>query len=223
MIFLVEGLLTVGIAVSAFYFMTDSIQSASWLSDEEKSLAEARIKAENVVSTEVVDSMDSRALRSAIFSIPVLLNGLVLLFTNITVQGLAVFLPTIVRTMFPHHSIVVVQLLSAPPVFLAALSVLVLCFMAWKTSQRGLFIIVAALVSVIGFAIWTATDHTQVRLRYGASFLVGFGSFAIGGLCLGWTTANCPSDTARAGSLSAAGLIGNVYVLFLPIVNLPAK
>lgn len=215
MIFLVEGLVTVGVGIAAYFLVTDSIQSAPWLTKEEKALAEARIKAENVVSTEVVESMRLTTLLGAIFNVPVLFNGLILLFTQVTVQGMAVFLPSIVRTMFPHRSVVVLQLLSAPPVFLAAISTLMLCYLARKTGQRGLFVLVAAFTSATGFAIWVATDHHQAHLRYGAAFLVGFGSFVLGALCLGWTSANCPSDTARAGSISAVGVIGNVCVLLV--------
>lgn len=62
MIFAIEGIITCGISLIAFITLTDRPATARWLSQEEKDLAIARVKAERVATTEVLDKLDKRKL-----------------------------------------------------------------------------------------------------------------------------------------------------------------
>jgi hypothetical protein len=97
MIFIIEGIITCGLSLIAFFTLTDRPSSAKWLTAEEKELAIARIKSERVGTTEVLDKMDKKKLLAGIFNPVVLGTSFIFLLDNITVQGLAFFLPTIVR------------------------------------------------------------------------------------------------------------------------------
>ena len=97
MIFIIEGIITCGLALIAFFTLTDRPATARWLSAEERELAIARIKSERVGTTEVLDKMDSKKLVRGIFNPVVLATSLIFLLDNVTVQGLAFFLPTIVK------------------------------------------------------------------------------------------------------------------------------
>ena len=97
MIFIIEGIITCGLSLIAFVTLTDRPSSAKWLTAEEKELAIARIKSERVGTTEVLDKMDKKKLLAGIFNPVVLGTSFIFLLDNITVQGLAFFLPTIVR------------------------------------------------------------------------------------------------------------------------------
>lgn len=97
MIFIIEGIITCGLALIAFFTLTDRPATARWLSAEERELAIARVKSERVGATEVLDKMDSKKLVRGIFNPVVLATSMIFLLDNVTVQGLAFFLPTIVR------------------------------------------------------------------------------------------------------------------------------
>lgn len=90
--------------------MTDRPETARWLNAEEKALAIARVKSENVGSTEVLDKMDKTKVMRGIFNPNTIVISFMFLFNNITVQGLAFFLPTIVTTIYPDASVVRRQL-----------------------------------------------------------------------------------------------------------------
>lgn len=77
-----------------FFLLPESPEHASWLTPEEKALAAARIKSENVGSTEVIDQMHGSVVRHAMFNPTTLINCFIFLLDNIVVQGLGFFLPT---------------------------------------------------------------------------------------------------------------------------------
>lgn len=103
MIFIIEGIITCGLAIIAFFTLTDRPATARWLSAEERELAIARVKSERVGATEVLDKMDSKKLVRGIFNPVVLATSMIFLLDNVTVQGLAFFLPTIVRVSILNH------------------------------------------------------------------------------------------------------------------------
>jgi MFS family permease len=133
-IFLIEGIITTIIGIAAYCLMTDRIETAKWLSQEEKDLAVARIKREQVGATVVLDKLNTRAIKQGIFAPTTLTIGMIFLLNNITVQGLAFFTPTIVRTIFPNKSTVHQQLFTVPPYVVGAVFTLVVscevCFEA---------------------------------------------------------------------------------------------
>ncbi|KAG6996011.1 putative transporter [Fusarium oxysporum f. sp. conglutinans] len=122
MIFAIEGICTIGLALIAFFTMTDRPSTARWLSEEEKDLAIARIKSERVGATEVLEKFSWKLARRGISSPVTIGTSTIFLFTNITVQGLAFFAPTIVRTIYPNHSVVQQQLRTVPPYIVGTFS-----------------------------------------------------------------------------------------------------
>ena len=102
MVFAIEGIITIGLAVIAFFTLTDSPETARWLTPEEKELAINRVLSERVGTTELLDKLDQAKTLRGIFNPVVLSTSLALLLVQITVQGFAFFLPTIIRTIYPH-------------------------------------------------------------------------------------------------------------------------
>lgn len=87
MIFLVEGIITVGLSAIAFLTLTDRPETARWLSQGEKDLAIARVKSERVGQTQVLDGIDKAKMLRGIFSPTTMMVSAIFLLNNITVQG----------------------------------------------------------------------------------------------------------------------------------------
>ena len=102
MIFVIEGIITVGLSVMAFFTMTDRPETATWLTEDEKNIVTARVKSERVATTALLDKMDRAKLWKGILNPVTLVVAFLFLLNNITVQGLAFFLPTIVSTIYPR-------------------------------------------------------------------------------------------------------------------------
>lgn len=93
--FLVEGIITIGLALISFFTLTDRPETAKWLTQEEKDLAIARIKSERVGTSQVLDRIDKQKFLRGVFSPVTLIVSAIFLLDNITVQGLAFFAPTV--------------------------------------------------------------------------------------------------------------------------------
>ena len=52
------------------------------------------------------DKMDTKKLLRGIFSPVTLGTAFIFLLDNVTVQGLAFFAPTIVKTIYPHNTVI---------------------------------------------------------------------------------------------------------------------
>lgn len=132
-------------------------------------LAIARVKSENVGSTTVLDKMDKTKVLRGIFSPATMAVSVIFLLDNITVQGLAFFLPTIVRTIYPGTSVISQQLRTVPPYVVSISTVLLFPYLSWKMDKRLIFFILSAPLMMVsrllrlGFA-WSRLLCTNERV-----------------------------------------------------------
>jgi MFS family permease len=207
MIFAIEGIITCGLSIIAFFTLTDRPSTARWLSQEEKDLAIARVKSERIGTSEVLDGIDKPKLLRGILSPVTLATAFIFLLNNITVQGLAFFAPTIVATIYPKATVISQQLHTVPPYVIGAFFVVLFNFLSWKTDKRNIYITISTPLTMIGYIIFLATENPHAR--YGATFLIAGGAFAYGALCNAQVAANVVSDTARAAAMGTNVMLGN--------------
>ncbi|THZ93115.1 putative MFS transporter, partial [Aureobasidium pullulans] len=208
MIFAIEGIVTVAISVIAFFTLTDRPATAKWLSQEEKDLAISRVKSERVGATEVLDKFDRKKVFKGIFSPVTLGTALIFLLNNVTVQGLAFFAPTIVRTIYPHNTVISQQLHTVPPYVVGGFFCLLFPYISWKVDRRLVVLICSAPLIIIGYIMFLASENPSVR--YGATFIIASGAFAFGSLCNAQVSANVVSDTARSSAIGTNVMFGNI-------------
>jgi MFS family permease len=208
MIFGIEGIITIGLAIISFFTLTDRPETARWLTQEEKDLAIARVKSERINTTELLDQLNKDKILRGILSPVTLSTASILLLNNITVQGLAFFAPTIVATIYPHNSVVSQQLYTVPPYIVGAFVAVLFPFLSWRSDRRMIFFIICAPLMMIGYIMFLASTNPHVR--YGASFLIACGAFTYGSLCNANVSANVVSDTARSSAIGTAVMMGNI-------------
>jgi sugar phosphate permease len=208
MIFAIEGIITCLLSVISFFTLTDRPETARWLTQEEKDLAIARVKSERVGQNEVLDKLDRKKTVRGIFNPVVLTTSFIFLLNNITVQGLAFFAPTIVRTIYPKSTVVSQQLHTVPPYVVGAFFTVLFPFLSWRFDRRLILFIASAPLIMIGYIMFLASHDAQVR--YGATFLIASGAFSFGALCTAHASANVVSDTARASSIGTVVMFGNI-------------
>ncbi|KAK3116516.1 hypothetical protein LTR53_003060 [Teratosphaeriaceae sp. CCFEE 6253] len=219
MIFAIEGIITCGLALIAFGTLTDRPATAKWLTPDERDMAIARVKSERVGTTEVLDKMDGAKLLKGIFSPVTLGIAFIFLLDNVTVQGLAFFLPTIIKTIYPGHTVIYQQLHTVPPYIVGGFFTVLFPFLSWKLDRRQIFFIISAPFMMIGYIMFLASEDPHVR--YGATFLITTGAFSFGALCNAQVAANVVSDTARASAIGTNVMFGNVGGLISTWAFLP--
>lgn len=102
---------------------------------------------------------------------------------NVSYASLPVYLPTILAKM--GYSNINAQGLSAPPYFAAYLFANITTFVADRTQQRGLMLIITSLVGAIGYVVLATV--TTVGVRYFAVYLAAAGVFSTIPNILAWT------------------------------------
>lgn len=208
MIFAIEGIITIGLALVSFFTLTDRPHTARWLSQEEKDLAIARVKSERVGTTAVLDKIDTTKLVRGVSNPVTLSTAFVFLLDNVTVQGLAFFLPTIVATIYPDAGLIKQQLYTVPPNVVGAFFTVAIPLISWRFDRRQLPLVLCAPTVMAGFAMFLGS--TDARVRYGATFLITSCAFVMGPLTNAQVSANVVSDTARSAAIGLNVMMGNV-------------
>lgn len=207
-LFFIEGLVTIGLAAISYFTLTDRPETARWLTPEERELAIARIKSENVGATDLLDKMKLTKLKIGILNPNTLVVGFIFLLNNITAQSLAFFLPTIIGTIYPKASVVSKQLRAVPPFVVGAASVVITNFFTWRTRKMLIFYLICSPLPVVGYAMFVGSTNPHVR--YGATFLIAIGAFPFGALCCSQASANTLSDSARSTAIGFVMVMGNL-------------
>ncbi|KAE8334248.1 major facilitator superfamily domain-containing protein [Aspergillus arachidicola] len=137
MIFSIEGIVTLGLSALSYFVLTDRPETATWLSPDEKHLWSLRLAQERNEKPEIVKHIDPTRLLHGILNPAVFSTAMVFLFSNITVQGLGVFLPTIIAAIYPEASITQQQLYCVPPCVVGALFELAVANVLSDTSRSN--------------------------------------------------------------------------------------
>jgi MFS family permease len=208
MIFAIEGIITCGLALVAFFTLTDRPETARWLTEEEKNLCIARVKSERIAQTEVLDGIDRTKLLRGVTNPLVLQIAAIFLFNNITVQGLAFFLPTIVGTIYPDATTVTKQLRTVPPYVVGAFFTVTFPAISWRLDRRQFLIALSAPMVMTGYSMFLGSDKPEVR--YGACFLIASSAMVLGPMSNAHISANVITDTARSSAIGLNVMFGNV-------------
>lgn len=210
MLFLVEGIITVGLGIISFFTLTDRIETARWLSEDEKGIAIARMQADMPqMQSEVIDKLHIRRVLGGIFNVTSITMAICFLLDNISVQGMAFFLPTIIRTLYPDTTLIRQQLLTVPPYLVGAIFGVLIPYLSMKFRHRGLLLIFSGCLMITGYSIYVGTEVTDSHVRYAGSFLIAMGAFSAGPFMPGWASANQNTDSGRAGAIGIVVMLGN--------------
>ncbi|KAH7393532.1 major facilitator superfamily domain-containing protein [Cadophora sp. MPI-SDFR-AT-0126] len=219
MIFAIEGLITIVVALIALFTLTDRPDTARWLSEEEKELAINRVKSERLAQAVLLDKIDSKKLKRGFTNPVTLATACVFLLNNITVLSISFFLPTIIRTIYPGRTTVQQQLLTVPPYIVGGFFVLLIPTLSWRFDHRQWFLAITGPTAIAGFSIMLAT--LDANIRYGAIFLIASTAFTLGAMCNAQVSANVLSDSARSIAIGTNVMFGNVGGLIATWTFLP--
>ncbi|KZT19730.1 MFS general substrate transporter [Neolentinus lepideus HHB14362 ss-1] len=214
-IFLVEGIITSGFGLLCFLIIPDDPQRSSLLSEDEKLLAIARITADQVVSTGGRKERTSLRLVLRAFNFNTTLCAICFLMLNISLQGLSLFMPTVVATPTVES-----QLRTVPPYVVGAAWVVINTYYSYRVKQRGLLIFISVLLMVAGYAIFVGTKNSHAR--YAACFLAIAGGSSTMPMFVAWGTDNAAPDTVRAVTtaiIPSIGALGSIIAVwtYLPM------
>ncbi|KAK2060582.1 Tna1 protein [Colletotrichum caudatum] len=179
------------------------------------------LKGERLGATVISDKISRNKMIKGAINPVTAATSVCFMLCSLSIQGLALFAPTIVRSIYPDASVARQLLLTVPPYAFGAVCLLSMCFASWKLDRRQILMVSCAPPMMIGYLIFLCTDSRQTTARYAAVFLMASTSSILGPLCHTQSSANVNSDTSRDISIAICMFFGNIGSLvstwsFLP-------
>ncbi|KAI1177947.1 putative allantoate permease [Nemania sp. FL0916] len=210
-IFILEGIVTILVAVAAYFLVADFPSDAKWLSDTERSFVLSKCQKHEVGSEEGITRRDL----ALFFKDPKNILGAIMYFSVVVpVYSFAYFTPTIVKTL--GFSVVQTQLHSVPP-FAAALGLcIVLAYLSDRTDLRLPYALFSGALTIAGLAV-LITTHGNFSAQYGGIFLVCMGAFTAAPTIICWYLMNLQGHKERSigsGWIISFGNTGGILAPF---------
>lgn len=202
-IFCLEGIATILVACTAFFFMYDYPDTASFLTDAERHYVIELLRQDsNSLSTEYRFQFVLQALRDYKSYVQVgIYIGLL-----VPVYAIALFTPTIINEL--GYSAANAQLLSVPPFVCGCIFTILVGIISDKHKLRGPYVIGGALVSLVGYII--LYTQSSAAASYAGAVLATVGVYPTIAVDLAWTSSNAGGDTKRGVVLAMVIGIGNL-------------
>ncbi|KAF1845065.1 MFS transporter [Cucurbitaria berberidis CBS 394.84] len=207
-IFILEGLLTIIIAIVAYWFISNYPDTVSWLSKDERAFIQARLKADSDATNE--EEFRWGDVWFACKDIKVWLYGLGFHTMSLPLYTLSLFLPTIIRDM--GYTSAQSQLLTIPPYAVATIFTIFWAILSERYARRALFITITSSVAIVGYIILLANKNPKARpgVSYVGVFFAAIGIYPSVALVLSWPAINVSGQTKRATANAMQISIGNL-------------
>jgi hypothetical protein len=212
-------LITVVVAVISYFFIPASLDTAKFLSAEEKQELKTLLRKDS-------DSADNEAfnwhgVKAALLDAQCWGYAMLFHTHSFSLYSISLFAPTLIKELgFLAWK---AQLLSTPPYALAFICTMATAYASYKVKRRAAFIILWDVVIIIGYIIMIST--VQPAASYVGLFLIIAGIYSANALVLSWPSENISSQTKRATALGMQISIGNlgaitstmIYVSLYPL------
>ncbi|KAJ7123752.1 putative MFS transporter [Mycena epipterygia] len=213
-LFILEGLPSCLSSVLVLLYLPDYPETATWLTDGEKKLAERRLKGHaSIGSSEAMTWVDVKATLSdwRLYAHYALYFGVSPPFSS-----LSLFTPSITAGL--GFKSLKANLMTVPPYAVAYVVTVATSWSADKFNSRGLHCAVVSLIGAVGFMASALLPADAYVPRYVCLIIAAAGSFASIPPLLGWITSNVYSTSvtglaiALNISFGAPGQIVGVWI-----------
>ncbi|CAE6420941.1 unnamed protein product [Rhizoctonia solani] len=217
-IFLIEGVITIALGFAGFYFLPKSAEKNRFLKERERMIAVQRlVQDEGKGNTAGSQAVQGDSWMRAFKDPNTWICGICFLFDNVVVQGISLFMPTLMKNM--GYSTIQSQLRTVPPYVVASVFAISVAYGSFRSGRRGIWLLLLAPLVIAGLAILLGTANPQAN--YAAVFLIAMGAFPQGPMLLSWATNNSAPNTVRAVSSALVVSIGTLGPIITSWIYLP--
>ncbi|KAI9818389.1 MAG: hypothetical protein M1827_000447 [Pycnora praestabilis] len=221
-IFFVEGAITVLFGILTMFFLPHTPSQTTFLTEEERHVAVSRMKLDAHGATTTSDVAQERFswhwVRMAFLNWNTVLLSLNFFAIITPIYSFSLFLPTIISTL--GYTAVTAQLFTVPPNMAGFFTVLIAAHFSDKVKMRGPFMLVGAILGIIGY-IMLLTGPTA-KVKYGGTFFVAAGIFPCSPLVMGWLANNLAPHYVRATGTGLQILFANCAAFIATFTYLQA-
>ncbi|KEF60355.1 uncharacterized protein A1O9_01915 [Exophiala aquamarina CBS 119918] len=217
-IYFFEGIISLFIAIAAWFIIPSGPETAKFLTEEEKATAVTRLLAD-AVGTSERGRTQFKHVWQALTSPHVIGCGFGFFLSNTVAQAFGVFAPSIIRGM--GYSSTDAQLLSVGPYAVACGFSIAVGYLSDRYKQRALPIICTAPFAIAGFFMLEFLPNDRPAAKYGALYLAATGLYAFVPIWLTWAVNNCATATVRAACSGIVFTMGSLGGIMAPWMFLP--
>ncbi|RMJ11856.1 hypothetical protein CDV36_008496 [Fusarium kuroshium] len=209
-LFLIQGVITVCVAVIAFFMLPNAPLQTRWLNQEERQLAHSRISRDTTEKRLATGSWSGlwdavKDYRTWIFA----LQGNLHLSAN----GFKNYMPTAVKSLGFNTTITLV--LTCPPFLIATATSILVSYSSGRRNERTWHITISKLIASIGFAVATGTHN--IGARYFAMVLFVGATYGVNNINIAWTSATLgQTDEKKAAAIAIVNTLGNLSFVYTP-------
>ncbi|WVQ78505.1 hypothetical protein IAT38_000591 [Cryptococcus sp. DSM 104549] len=209
LIFLVEGIITIGVAFVLMVFFPSDPTTTRLFNDAERELARTRIEVDSPPGTDQKEPINWPSIKQSFLNMNMAAYCFMYITNSMTVQGLGIFTTSILMIIYPSASTKHIQYLSVGPQAVGAVIGIIGCWVAGRYKRQGYGVIFGATLCLIAYIILIATPHSgdkYANVRFFALFIGTGGGYLYGPCILAWAMSNASPDTMR--SLTGALVTG---------------
>lgn len=207
-LFIIEGVVTFGIAVLGLFMLPDHPLTTRWLTPEERELAHARILADTVGSENskgVLAGLKEACRDPRLYLLAFMQN------MHLSACSFNNFFPTVIGSLGFNTTITLA--LTCPPYLVSGAVGVVVGITSGKWNERTWHITATMGIAVIAFIISCTTMNTGAR--YLCCFLFTSGAYAVNSVILGWVSATLgQTPEKKAASLSFVNVVANASYIY---------
>lgn len=225
-IFILEGILTVVVAVFAFFLITDFPDTAKFLTEEEREFVIYRLQHDSNSDAAILGMAEATGDHASSFFEPEVTDRgwkyvrqaftdwqiyvQVLVYYSIVAPtyGVALFLPTIILNL--GWTAAKAQLMSIPIYVCASIMSVIQAYFSDKFGKRSPFIFVNLLTMAVGFSVALGCDPTvKPGAVYAGVFIAASGMYPAFPGVISWLANNLSGDYKRAVGMALQIGLGN--------------
>ncbi|OBR05506.1 MFS transporter [Colletotrichum higginsianum IMI 349063] len=209
-LFIIQGAVSIGVAVAALFLLPDHPLTTRWLTPEQRQLAHNRIYIDTTgrrEGTSVWTGLRDACVDWRTWAFCLMYH------LHLAANGFQNFLPTVMQTL--GYSTTVTLALTCPPYILAAAVGILVSWTSGRYNERTWHITILKSIVIGGFVVAVATLNIAARL-VGIVFFVG-ATFGINNLILGWASSTLgQTDEKKAVSIAMCNTLGSIASIYTP-------
>ncbi|KAJ5961125.1 uncharacterized protein N7479_008275 [Penicillium vulpinum] len=224
-ILIIEGLLTFVSGVLSFFVLPNSLESASFLTAEEKEFGGERLRLDKPGSLEGSLAPEAEVfkwseVRRGVLNVQVWLSASAYFAILSGLYSFGLFLPTIIKNLGFAKDANEVQLWSVIPYAVAAVLTVVVAIISDRLRLRGVVMLFTLPIAIIGYAV--IANIKSPHIQYGMTFLMATGQYASVPCILVWLSNNSAGHYKRATTSAMQLAIANAGG-FVATFNYPSR
>lgn len=211
-IFIIEGIITVAVAVGAYFCIPKDPESAHWLTHDERMTMKYRIDHDGDLRVPMDDSYKTEYVVAALTDWKLYVNFIQYFCTLVPLYSVALSLPSILRDL-GFTTVDSAQLHTVPVYIVACVFVVIAAALADRYGRAPVVIIFLS-IATLGWGLAMGLPVKMQGGRYAAVFLAAIGSYSAFPPIVVSLTSNFGGKTKRAAGVGIqvgfGGLAGGV-------------